>query len=207
MVEPDCELIERDVEKEEVQGERKEAEQEKKSAKQVFAESTSRLHINRDFQLNSQSLGACLTPEISAGGRSWPNFLVTDMPEKKVPVIEKALLIWFNSTFGLMSYWWGGTRQQLGRSVVTISALPSLIALDTRELKQSQLDSIERIFEKFRERTFKPANEACEDKDRIELDNDLLDILGVPPSFKEGFDLIRRQWCNEPSVHGGKGGK
>ena len=207
MVEPDCELIERDVEKEEVQGERKEAEQEKKSAKQVFAESTSRLHINRDFQLNSQSLGACLTPEISAGGRSWPNFLVTDVPEKKVPVIEKALLIWFNSTFGLMSYWWGGTRQQLGRSVVTISALPSLIALDTRELKQSQLDSIERIFEKFRERTFKPANEACEDKDRIELDNDLLDILGVPPSFKEGFDLIRRQWCNEPSVHGGKGGK
>ena len=207
MVEPDCELIERDVEMEEETGEIEEAEQEKKSATQVFAESTSRLHINRDFQLNSQSLGACLTPEKSAGGRSWPNFLVTHVPVNKAPVIEKALLIWFNSTFGLMSYWWSGTRQQLGRSVVTISALPSLIALDTRELKQSHLDSMERIFEKFRERPFRPANEACEDENRIELDNDLLDILGMPASFKEGLDLIRKQWCNEPSVHGGKGGK
>ena len=220
LVDPDCQLIERDMEEEERKLEEKRRKEnkpkttnktgvgkEQNTARQVFAESASRLHLTLDFQLNSQSLGACLTPEKSAGGRSWPNFLVTHVAGEKVPVIEKALLIWFNSTFGLMSYWWIGTRQQLGRSVVTISALPSLIALDTRELKQSQFDSIERLFKKFRQRAFRPANEACEDENRIELDNDLLDILGVQSSFKEGFDLIRRQWCNEPSVHGGKGGR
>ena len=31
----------------------------------------SRLHCNRDFQLNSQSLAACLTPSAAIGGRAW----------------------------------------------------------------------------------------------------------------------------------------
>lgn len=36
-----------------------------------------RLHINRDFQVNSQPLGACLTPEAALGGRAWPSFAPT----------------------------------------------------------------------------------------------------------------------------------
>lgn len=103
-----------------------------------------------------------------------------------------------------MSYWWGGTRQQLGRTRVTISALPSLIALDTRQFEKSDFNSFEDLFQQFEKETFLPANEAVQDGNRIALDNALLDLLGVPPSIKEGFDLIRRQWCNEPSVHGGK---
>ena len=41
------------------------------------AAGASRLHINRDFQVNSQPLGACLTPRNALGGRAWPSFGVT----------------------------------------------------------------------------------------------------------------------------------
>ena len=65
-------------------------------------------------------------------------------------------------------------------------------------------EQADRLFDKFIDVEFLPANEACQDKNRIALDNALFDLLGVSPSVTEGFDLIRRQWCNEPSVHGGK---
>ncbi len=41
-----------------------------------------RLHINRDFQLTSQPLGACLTPAPSLGGRAWPSFAPTPPPPR-----------------------------------------------------------------------------------------------------------------------------
>ena len=82
--------------------------------------------------------------------------------------------------------------------------MPSLIALDTRQFEKSDFNSYEDLFQQFEKETFLPANEAFQDENRVALDNALLDLLGVAPSIKEGFDLIRRQWCNEPSVHGGK---
>ncbi len=39
-----------------------------------------RLHINRDFRVNSQPLGACLTPEAALGGSAWPSFAPTPPP-------------------------------------------------------------------------------------------------------------------------------
>ena len=187
IVQPDCELRVRNGETERAAG--------------IWEHAVSRLHLNRDFQLNSQSLGACFTLEKSVGGTAWPNFLTAD------DSTARALLLWFNSTLGVMSYWWGGTRQQLGRTRVTISAIPSLLALDTRQFKKSDFNSYKDLFKRFEKETFLPANEASQDNNRIALDNALFDLLGVSPSVKEGFDLIRRQWCNEPSVHGGKGGK
>ena len=184
IVQPDCELRARAGEAE--------------RAADIWERVVSRLHLTRDFRLNSQSLGACFTPEKSVGGRSWPNFLTADDSTAKV------ILLWFNSTSGLMSYWWGGTRQQLGRTVVTISAIPSLIALDTQSFDKDMIEQTDHLFNKFSNVEFLPANEAYQDKNRIALDKTLFDLLGVSPSVTEGFDLIRRQWCNEPSVHGGK---
>ena len=187
IVQPDCELRVRNGESE--------------RAAVTWGRAVTRLHLTRDFQLNSQSLGACFTPERSVGGAAWPNFLTIDDSS------EKVILLWFNSTLGLMTYWWNGTRQQLGRTRVTISAIPSLITLDTRQFKMSDFNLWDELFTRFENEIFLPANEAFQDKTRIELDSALFDLLRISPSVKEGFDLIRKQWCNEPSVHGGKGGK
>ncbi len=158
-----------------------------------------RLHFNRDFQLNSQSLAACLTPERALGGTAWPNFRLHD--ERW----DEAMALWANSTPGLMSFWWTGSRQQQGRARITISQLPKLPVLDPRALPPGNLDRASAIFEEFRGRPLLPANEACRDDARQALDRAVLvELLGLPDDVLEAFANLRLQWCNEPSVHGGK---
>ena len=168
-------------------------------AADVWKRYASRLHLNVDFRLNSQSLAACLTPEKTLGGRAWPNFILDNIE------YEKAIVLWFNSTLGLMSYWWKGTRQQLGRVGVKITALPSLLSVDPRQFDRGKIKKAEDLFEQFREVEFLPANESYHDANRRALDEALLvELLGVSDDIVDEFDLIRLQWCAEPSVHGGK---
>ena len=158
-----------------------------------------RLHFNRDFRLNSQSLAACLTRERSIGGRAWPNFRLADSTR------EEAIVLWANTTLGLVSFWWTGGRQQLGRSVMTITHLPELLTLDIRRLSPAQVEISQQMFAEFLDHDFLPANEAYHDPARQALDRAvLIDLLGLPESILESLAVLRLQWCAEPTVHGGK---
>ena len=171
-------------------------------AAERWSSAASQLHANRDFRLNSQSLAMCLTPEKCLGGRAWPNVIPRN-PQHQFP-----LLLWANSTLGLIVFWWHGTRQQQGRSCITVTKLPGLPVLDPRTLTDSQMDHCREIVEDFQERPLLPANEAYRDENRKDLDRKLLfgitSVLGLDPALEEELDLLRRQWCAEPSVHGGK---
>ena len=101
---------------------------------QAIWDTATRLHFNRDFQVNSQSLAACLTQYPALGGTAWPSFQPTD-DAWGIP-----LLLWANTTLGLMCFWWVGTRQHQGRTRLTITALPSLPVLDPRTLTTSQTE-------------------------------------------------------------------
>ena len=118
----------------------------------VWNRTASRLHFNLDFRINSQSLTACVTPSKAIGGRAWPNFIL-EREEWTVP-----LVLWSNTTLGLLCFWWAGTRQQQGRACLTITQLPRLIVLDPRTLSNEQLAVAGLIFEQFSEREFLPAN-------------------------------------------------
>lgn len=171
----------------------------KQRATAIWEGTASRLHINLDFRINSQPLAACMTPEPSIGGTAWPNFLC----ENKC--WEIPLVLWANTTPGLIAFWWIGTRQQQGRARLTISRLPSLAVLDTRRLSAVQLERAGVIFDAFKNQDLLPANEVWRDKARQALDRAvLIDLLGLPEDVLEPLDLLRRQWCAEPSVHGGK---
>ena len=175
----------------------------KSHAVKTWHRTASRLHSNLDFRLNSQSLAMCLTPEKCLGGTAWPNVIPRE-PKYAIP-----LLLWCNSTLGLILFWWHGTRQQEGRSRLTISKLPDLPVLDPRTLTEEQVDHCRAIFDDFKDREFLPANEAWRDETRKALDRELLfgitSVLQIDPGLKGGLDLLRKQWCAEPSVHGGKG--
>ena len=164
-------------------------------------ETATRLHFNLDFRLNSQSLAACLTPTNSIGGTAWPNFVLCD------PTWEPAAALWANTTPGLISFWFAGTRQHQGRARLTIKTLPSLPMLDLRSLSASQIDRAKRIFDEFATREFLPAHQAHLDGTRRDLDRAvLIDLLGLDESVLEPLAVLREQWCREPSVHGGVGG-
>ena len=168
-------------------------------AVEIWQTTADRLHFTLDFQINSQSLAACVTPRPSIGGRAWPNFRLSDTG------LELATVLCANTTLGLMSFWWLGMRQQLGRAMVTIRSLPSLLILDPRGLGEQGASIAKRIFDSFREREFLPANEAYRDPARHELDRRvLLDLFGLSEEILEPLAVLRNQWCAEPTVHGGK---
>ena len=171
-------------------------------AVRTWHSTASRLHSNLDFRLNSQSLAMCVTPEKCLGGTAWPNVIPHD-GRHAIP-----LLLWSNSTLGLILFWWHGTRQQAGRSRLTISKLPRLPVLDPRALSDVQRDRCGKVFEELKDRKFLPANEAWRDDVRKSLDHRLLfglrSVLQLDEGLEAGLDRLRKQWCAEPSVHGGK---
>jgi len=170
----------------------------RKRAAEKWRDGASRLHYNVDFRLNSQPMSACMTEKTSLGGRAWPNFITQEHWE--IP-----LVLWANTTVGLIIFWWTGTRQQLGRSILSISRMPELLSLDPRPLTQKQVRQSKSIFEKFKDREFLPANEAYRDESRIDLDKAVLvSLLGIREQLLENLAILREQWCAEPSVHGGK---
>ena len=168
-------------------------------AADAWRQHATNLHFNRDFRINSQPLAACLTPEKALGGRAWPNFKFLD--ERW----ETAVVLWSNTTLGLMSFWWLAARQQQGRAILTLSTLPDLPVLDPRPLTDAQHAAFVHLFADFSDRAFLPANEAYRDETRQALDRAVLvDLLGLPEDTMEPLDLLRKQWCAEPTVHGGK---
>ena len=174
-------------------------------AEKIWA-TRSRLHCTLDFTLSSQPLAACFTPVPYIGGRAWPTFTL------RKPEWEAAVLLWANTTLGLVAFWWVGSRQQRGRAILTITRLPELPVLDTRKLAPEQLAAAEQIFDRFKDREFLPANEAYRDPTRIALDEAILiemlglhDIAGTDADeVMESLKVLRNQWCREYSVHGGK---
>ena len=162
-------------------------------------QTASRLHYSRDFGLNSQSLAACLTQNDALGGRAWPNF------KPAIQEWEELLALWANSTLGLMSFWWLGSRQHDGRSILTISRLPELVTIDPRSLEPEKWQLAAEAFKQFQSMPLLPANEAYRDPNRQAIDKFLLiDLLGLPEEILDPIDNLRLRWCSEPSVHGNK---
>lgn len=167
--------------------------------REVWDKYASALHITVDFRLNSQPLAACVTTYKTLGGTAWPNFKLHK------PHHERALLMWMNSTLGLMLFWWVGTLQQPGRARLSIQRHPDLPVMDVGALTDSQLAQADALCADFEGCAFLPANEAWRDEARQALDRALLiDLLGLPSTIWTSLDLLRRQWCAEPSVYGTK---
>lgn len=158
-----------------------------------------RLHVNCDFRVNSQPLGGCMTSEPVIGGRAWPSFLLDER------AWEPVIALWLNTTLGLVARWSVSTRQQQGRASLTITTLGKIPVLNPRHLSQEQIDACAVLADGIGDRPMLPANEAYRDGARQELDRALLaGILGLPESIFESLAVLQRQWCEEPSVHGGK---
>ncbi len=170
----------------------------REKALEIWGTST-RLHLSSDFRLNSQSLAACLTSSNVIGGRAWPSFLLDDR------AYEKATVLWFNTTLGLIGHWWIGSRQQQGRSNLTVLRLGELPALDCPALTAKQLNALDAAFDRFAECELLPANEAYRDPVREAIDEAVLcQALGLPKEILGPLSTLRQQWCAEPTVHGGK---
>ena len=173
-------------------------------ASELWEEAT-RLHFNITFRFTSQPLAACLTPEPVLGGRSWPSFLLhppdSSNAEGEWEEGIYPIVLWMNTTLGLMSCYITSDRTQAGRSTNTISRLPELPVLDVRQLSEDQLSLSKTIFNRFPGREFLPANQSHEDQARRDLDQAVLtELLELDEDVLDQVGFLREQWCNEPLI-------
>jgi surface antigen len=164
--------------------------------------SASHCHFNRDFRFNSQSTSMQFTTRKSIGGRAWLSIKLLN--EKK----EKALVLWANTSLGLLLYWWHSNKQQSGRGSVGKTTLLSFPVLDINSLNNKQLDEAVKLFDKIKNLELLPFHEINNDSIRKELDEKFCtNILGLPKSIliADGpIGLIRLKLSREPSIRGQK---
>ena len=167
-------------------------------ADQIWA-SASNLHINANFQFNSNPTVASWTERKSLGGDTWPSLLLPNADH------AKALCVWLNGILGMASYWLESNRSQDGRGRTTVTAIPNLPVLDVCALDSTKLAAAVAIFDDLKSSTMLPANEAYHDPVRQEIDRRILtEVLSLDDEAVEQLAILRNQWCAEPTVTGTK---
>jgi hypothetical protein len=166
------------------------------------AATASHLHFNRDFRFNSQSTAMQFTKRATIGGRAWLSLRFGK------PELEAAVVLWGNSSLGMLLHWWQENKQQSGRGNMGKEALAKMTMLDPHKLSEAQLEQSMALLEKRAAIAMLPFNEIDVDMARAELDAEfLIAILGLPEDLaKPGgpLELLRRKLAAEPSIHGNK---
>lgn len=160
-------------------------------------------HFNRDFRFNSQSTAMQFTPRRTIGGRAW---LSIDLGDAQ---LEKILVLWANSSLGILMYWWQSNRQQAGRGSIGKEALKDLIVLNARALSAEQKQTAVAAFDELRGQPMRPAHELDRDDCRAALDRLLMcDVLRLPTEWHDSdgpVQVLRMKLAREPSISGHKG--
>jgi hypothetical protein len=168
----------------------------------AILESASHCHHNKDFRFNSQSTAMQYTETLTIGGHAWPSLKLASAEQ------EKALVLWGNTSLGILLYWYHSNKQQAGRGRIVLTSVAHLPILDVGKLSKEQLDCAAKIFDDFRKRPLRTINEIDHDEARAELDNRFCaEVLGASSSFAEPegpLALLRRKLAKEPSIRGGK---
>ena len=168
---------------------------------QVF-QTASHCHSNRDFQFDAQSTAMQYTERRTIGGRAWISIQLATAE------LEKALVLWGNSTLGLLMYWWHSSKQQRRRGSIPKSALQTLPILDVTALSPDQLQRAAQIFDETCQLPLKPLHELDIDENRKTLDRRFYgEVLGLPAAIlADGgpLDILRKKLCREPSIRGSK---
>jgi hypothetical protein len=162
----------------------------------------SQCHFNRDFRFNSQSTGMQFTSRKAIGGRAWLSIRLVSVE------LEKTLVLWANTSLGLLLHWWHANKQQSGRGSVSKLALQTLPVLDVTALTPQQIGAAVQIFDAMSGQPLLPLHEMDKDPVRRELDERFArDVLGLAESIlsQDGpLEMLRMKLSREPSVRGSK---
>ncbi len=163
------------------------------------------LHIARDVRYNAQRVIAASTSMNALGVRSWHTLNVQHKASIRKPMLEIALALWLNSTFGLLLHACHSNNAQEGRGQGNKGMLESLTSLDVAQLKDWQLEEAQGIWDDFRDRKFQPFHECAIDSARIELDARIVrDMLGLGDEAVAAITRMRTLLAMDPSIHGSK---
>lgn len=179
-------------------------EQEEALAKRMEAVwvTASHCHFSLNFRFNSQSTSMQFTPRPTIGGRAWQSIRLDSVEQ------EKTLVLWANTSLGILLRWWHSNREQAGRGNVVKTAMEDLPILNIAALTAQQLAKAVEIFDDTCEKALLPLHEIDKDPVRKELDERFArDVLGITSAILEPngpMDLLRKKLAQEPSIRGKK---
>jgi len=162
----------------------------------------SKCHCNLDFRFNSQSTAMQFTPRRTIGGRAWRAIQASSDQQ------EKALVVWANTSLGLLLRWWHSNKQQSGRGNLSKSTLQTLPVLDVPTLAPPKFEAAVKIFDEMCHKQLLPIHEIDKDATRKELDERFgREVLGLPESILApggALEVLRMKLAQEPSIRGNK---
>ena len=167
--------------------------------------SAGNMHIASEVGYTSQRILATKTNTRALGVRSWFTLGIRDVDDDRRELSESALVLWFNSTLGMLLHANHANRSQLGRGMGNKTMLRTLPVLDVHKLTDDQLQAAHNIFLEMRDTAFEPFFKCAVDPARIEMDERIVrDVLGLDPSASASVADLRELLAQEPSIHGTK---
>lgn len=162
-----------------------------RSANSIW-DTRSYLHIASEAGFKTHRVIAVLTPRRCIGGRSWPSVQLPDIRQ------EKALCLWFNTSLGILLYWYFSSKQQRTRGIMTVRALANFPALNVSKFSSLQLDAADALFESMSDLEFDRVNNLMNDQVRTQLDEEFLGrIVGIPSEAIDQLQQLRSLWGEE----------
>ena len=158
-------------------------------------ETRSHLHLASELGFTTSRVVSVFTPKRCIGGRSWPSIKLASTE------MEKATCVWFNTTAGLILYWYHSSRQQRTRGIMPVRAIADLPSLDVSQLDPDQLTRLVAIYDRLCSSAFKRVNALTTDATRQALDKAVIcDVFGLSKDTYEQLRVIGELWCSEPSL-------
>ena len=166
-------------------------------------ERAGRFHLNRDLRMSAHKVAVAFTETACMGGRSWNTFRARD--EDKDGVLT-AVLLFLNSTYGILIRAGYGSSADLGRAPIHINAIDDHpipdFAGDTAAADEARgiaLDNIDRL----RNLELQRMALAAIDLNRAEIDRVVTLMLGLP--YDGGMENMLAEWrrmmCLQPAIN------
>ena len=152
-------------------------------------DTATRTYLNTQLRYTSQRIAAAYTREKYVGGRAWPNIILHN------PAYEKAFTVWFNSVFGILTYWAYAGGQHQGRGVMGVNMFRILPMLDFDSLSKRQVKAFDKLFDDTCGDELLEVNRLDEDPVRQKIDRGIMKILGVSD---DDIGWLYRQIAAEP---------
>ena len=161
--------------------------------------SSGRVIIATHWRFNTQPCVAGYVTTDVLGGSSFPNFNLYCRDH------EKPFVVWQNSVFGALCFWFHSTRQQAGRGIVSKDLRKTMPVLDFTALGKGRLRSLGRLFDKYADKPFRSLDELEADGGRKSMDEDVAKVLfdgHEADAVCGALDWLYGALASEPTVRG-----
>ncbi len=160
-----------------------------------------RVHIAKEFRLNTQRATAVWSPKKMLGVRSW-NTLKIHFQEPAA-AREKALILWLNSTLGILLSITHANRPYPGRIDTPLAGLRELPVLDVRTLSAVACEEANLLWKEVSQSALLPFSRANDDSTRQKIDRLFAKkILKLPDNAIDEIAGLRKRMGAESIVRG-----